>query len=146
MAELWTRSPIMQGNTDNHQLMLISNLCGSIDTTVWPSVEKLDLFSKLNLPQNQKRRVIERMQPYVKDQYALDLLDHLLSLDPKRRYNSDEALNHDFFWTEPLPSPLKLDKYLKSMYEFTAPPRRIQQMKPVQPNQIINQQHYDRIY
>lgn len=34
MAEMWTRSPIMQGNTEQHQLALISQLCGSITTEV----------------------------------------------------------------------------------------------------------------
>jgi len=34
MAEMWTRSPIMQGNTEQHQLTLISQLCGSITTDV----------------------------------------------------------------------------------------------------------------
>jgi cyclin-dependent kinase 9 len=145
MAELWTRSPIMQGNTEQHQIMLISQLCGTIEPSVWPAVDKLELFTKLNLLQGQKRRVIERMQPYVKDQYALDLLDRLLVLDPKNRFDSDEALNHDFFWTEPLPTPLKLDKHIKNMYELTAPPRRVQ-MRPAQAKPVVNQQHYDRVY
>merc|ERR1719400_560665 len=30
MAEMWTRSPIMQGNTEQHQLTLIAQLCGAI--------------------------------------------------------------------------------------------------------------------
>ena len=34
MAEMWTRSPIMQGNTEQHQLALISQLCGSITPEV----------------------------------------------------------------------------------------------------------------
>lgn len=34
MAEMWTRSPIMQGNTEQHQLQLISQLCGSITPDV----------------------------------------------------------------------------------------------------------------
>ncbi|XP_062361451.1 cyclin-dependent kinase 9 isoform X1 [Cinclus cinclus] len=34
MAEMWTRSPIMQGNTEQHQLTLISQLCGSITPEV----------------------------------------------------------------------------------------------------------------
>ena len=55
MAELWTRNPIMQGNTEQNQLTLISHLCGSIAADVWPGVEKLDLFSKMILPANQKR-------------------------------------------------------------------------------------------
>lgn len=36
MAEMWTRSPIMQGNTEQHQLTLISQLCGSITAEVRP--------------------------------------------------------------------------------------------------------------
>jgi serine/threonine protein kinase len=42
----------------------------------------------------------------VQDNYALDLLDRLLALDPAKRISSDEALNHDFFWEEPSPIAL----------------------------------------
>lgn len=149
MAELWTRSPIMQGNTEQHQLDLIIQLCGSIDPSVWPNVEKLPLYNRMQLKQGQKRCVKERIQPVIKDQYALDLLDRLLTLDPKNRIDSDDALNHDFFWTDPLPSNLNLEKYLKSMFEYTAPPRRArpahqqqQQHKPP----VTNEQHFDRVY
>lgn len=58
MAEMWTRSPIMQGNTEQQQLTLISQLCGSITPEVWPGVESLELFTKMELPQGQKRKVI----------------------------------------------------------------------------------------
>lgn len=146
MAELWTRSPIMQGNSEQHQLDLIIQLCGSIDTTVWPNVDKLDLFHKMQLKQGQKRRVKERIQPYIRDQYALDLLDRLLTLDPKTRIDSDESLNHDFFWTEPLPTPLKLEKHSRSMFEYTVPPRRNQPPRPAQSKPVVNEQHFDRVY
>ena len=33
---------------------------------VWPGVESLDLFSKLEIPRGVKRRVKERFKPYVK--------------------------------------------------------------------------------
>ncbi|RUS86335.1 hypothetical protein EGW08_005920, partial [Elysia chlorotica] len=56
MAEMWTRSPIMQGNTEQHQLTLISQLCGSISPDSWPGVDKLDLFNKMELPKGQKRK------------------------------------------------------------------------------------------
>lgn len=52
MAEMWTRSPIMQGNTEQHQLTLISQLCGSITPEVstlatwWPNYWKKLLFSR----------------------------------------------------------------------------------------------------
>lgn len=57
MAEMWTRSPIMQGNTEQQQLTLISQLCGSITPEVWPGVENLDLYNKMELPKGQKRKV-----------------------------------------------------------------------------------------
>ena len=40
----------MQGNTEQHQLTLIAQLCGAITPEVWPGVEKLDLFNKMELP------------------------------------------------------------------------------------------------
>ena len=100
---MWTRSPIMQGNTDQHQLTLIAQLCGAITPEVWPKVENLDLYNKIELPRGSKRRVKERLKPYVKDAYACDLIDKLLWLDPENRIDSDHALNHDFFWTDPMP-------------------------------------------
>lgn len=57
MAEMWTRSPIMQGNTEQQQLTLISQLCGSITPEVWPGVDSLELYTKMELPRDQKRKV-----------------------------------------------------------------------------------------
>jgi len=126
MAEMWTRSPIMQGNTEQHQLTLIAQLCGAISPEVWPGVEQLDLYNKMEIPKNQKRRVKERLRPYVKDQWAVDLLDRLLTLNPAARIDSDAALNHDFFWTDPMPVGLDkmLSQHTQSMFEFLAPIRR----------------------
>ncbi len=103
MAEMWTRSPIMQGSTEQHQIKMIAQLCGAITPDVWPGVEKLELFNKVELPKGCKRRVKERLKPYVKDPFACDLIDKLLLLDPSKRMDADSALNHDFFWTDPMP-------------------------------------------
>ncbi|TRY77905.1 hypothetical protein TCAL_08118 [Tigriopus californicus] len=125
MAEMWTRSPIMQGNTEQHQLTLIAQLCGAITPEVWPGVEYLELYNKLEMPKNQKRRVRERLRPYVKDQAAVDLLDKLLCLCPRERLDSNAALDHDFFWTDPMPEDLgkMLSQHTQSMFEFLAPRR-----------------------
>lgn len=145
MAELWTREPILKGNTDQNQLELIQNLCGSITSEVWTDVEKLELYNRIQLKQDLKRRVKERLGAYIKDQYALDLLDKLLSLDPKKRIDSDEALDHDFFWTEPLPMDLKLEKLNASMFEYTAQNFKRNQFNRQQAKPVM-EQHHDRVY
>lgn len=129
MAEMWTRSPIMQGGSEQHQLMLIGQLCGTISPEVWPDVDKLELYNKMELKKDLKRRVKDRLKAYVKDPFALDLLDRLLTLNPVPRIDADAALNHDFFWTEPDPSDLgkMLSQYNHSMFEYLAPRRRPQQ-------------------
>jgi len=126
MAEMWTRSPIMQGNTEQHQLTLIGHFCGAMNEEVWPGVSKLGLFGKLDMPKESKRRVKERLRPYVKDTLACDLIDKLLTLDPKKRLDADSALNHDFMWSDPMPCSLEgmLANYHKSMFEYNAPTRR----------------------
>jgi len=59
----------MQGNTEQQQLILISQLCGSITTEVWPGVENLDLFNKMDLPRGQKRKVRRNNRQQNKNQY-----------------------------------------------------------------------------
>uniref|UniRef100_T1IY59 Protein kinase domain-containing protein n=1 Tax=Strigamia maritima TaxID=126957 RepID=T1IY59_STRMM len=156
MAEMWTRSPIMQGGTEQHQVTLISQLCGSISPEAWPGVEKLELYNKLELPKGQKRKVKERLKAYVKDQFALDLLDKLLILDPKKRVDSDSALNHDFFWTDPMPGDLArmLSTHTQSMFEFLAPRRRAPQPHAAAPpnagrpptSATTEGQYHDRVF
>jgi len=153
MAEMWTRSPIMQGNTDQHQLTLIAQLCGAISPEVWPNVESLDLFNRVEIPRGVKRRVKERLKPYVKDQYACDLIDKLLTLDPSKRIDADSSLNHDFFWTDPMPCSLErmLSTHGQSMFEYLAPTRRggrpmQAQPLPQHPRHTHNEGYQDRVF
>ena len=126
MCEMWTRRPVMQGETEQHQISLICQLCGSITPDIWPNCDKLDLYTKLELPKEQKRKIRERLRHYIKDAFAVDLIDKLLSLDPKKRLDADAALNHDIFWEDPMPSKTdlahKLSRYKSSMFVMHSNP------------------------
>lgn len=128
MCELWVRHAVMQGDSEQHQLNKIVQFCGSITPEVWPGVERLEYYSKMELPRDQKRKVRDRMAHYVNDPYALDLIDKLLALDPHRRISSSAALDHDFFWEDPEPSSDSLahtlSKLKTSMFEMHSGGRR----------------------
>lgn len=155
MAEMWTRSAIMQGSTEQQQLILISQLCGSLTPEVWPEVENLELYQKMELPSGHKRKVRDRLRPYVKDAHGVDLLDKLLILNPEQRIDADTALNHDFFWSDPMPCELgnMLSHHSQSMFEYLAPPRRAGQNRHNQ-HQMVNplqarpqdNSYQDRVY
>ena len=120
MCEMWTRRAVMQGESEQHQISLISQLCGSITPEIYQGVEALEHFSKLELPKHQKRKIKERLKHYVKDSHCVDLIDRLLVIDPKKRLDSDACLDHDVFLEEPLPNKAelahKLTQFKSSMF------------------------------
>lgn len=57
LGEMWTRLPILQGQTEQSQLMLISELCGSFVPEVWPAVVSLPLYNKIEFSTGYKPKV-----------------------------------------------------------------------------------------
>lgn len=105
----------------------------------------------------QKRTVKERLMRIVQNVSGCDLLDKLLLLDPKTRIDADTALNHDFFWTDPMPSELgkMLSNYHQSMFEFFIQPRQSSHMRrhyrqmntsQMQGNKPQDNSYHDRVY
>ncbi|XP_055327389.1 cyclin-dependent kinase 9-like [Paramacrobiotus metropolitanus] len=144
MCELWTRSPILQGKDEQHQLQLIIHLCGSVTPEVYPDAQGLELFKNLELPKDIRRDIKGRLSRHIKDSLALDLIDRIFTLDPSKRVDTDTALNHDYFWTDPMPQSLgpKMKLLTQSNFEFTAASR--QQLQQAAGNRAPSQAHHIR--
>ncbi|KAB5588194.1 hypothetical protein CTheo_8365 [Ceratobasidium theobromae] len=116
MGEMWTRRPILCGTSDLDQLEKIWDLCGTPDDT-WPGWRDLPGIDgqKPDIP----RRTVSRLRQFfattAMDEFGIDLVCKLLTLNPAVRATAFEALDHDYFWSEPLPcDPTSLPKYASS--------------------------------
>lgn len=85
----------------------------------------------------------------MKDPLGLDLVDKLLILDPKHRIDSDAALDHDFFWTDPMPCEMERLKLLcKSNFHLPNELQRIRNGNASHPikMQTKEEQYYERVF
>ncbi|XP_057830855.1 cyclin-dependent kinase C-2 isoform X2 [Cryptomeria japonica] len=124
-AELLNGKPILPGKSEPEQVNKIYDLCGSPDESNWPGVSKLKYWSSLKPQKPMRRRVKEAFKNF--DKHALDLLERMLTLDPSQRISAKDALDAEYFWTDPVPClPSSLPKY-EASHEFQTKRKRQQQ-------------------
>eukprot|EP01080_Neovahlkampfia_damariscottae_P005390 gene5390-9203_t len=124
-GELLENRPMFPGERELDQLDLIFSLCGTPTKDIWPDAFKLsgwnDISSDTKNKTPYKRVLKEKFKHH--DPKAIDLLDKLLELDPKKRITAEQALNHDWFWTTDKPkNPSNLP--ITTCNELTAKNRR----------------------
>ncbi|XAR60281.1 Cyclin-dependent kinase [Bertholletia excelsa] len=124
-AELLHGKPIFPGKDEPEQLNKIFELCGVPDESNWPGVSKIPWYNNFKPTRPMKRRLREVFRHF--DRHALELLEKMLTLDPSQRISAKDALDAEYFWTDPLPcDPKSLPKY-ESSHEFQTKKKRQQQ-------------------
>jgi cyclin-dependent kinase 12/13 len=137
LAELLAKKPIFPGRNEIDQLELIYKVCGTPNDENWPRAKELAWWDTLKPTKVYKRRVRDGYKDFPPE--ALDLVDRLLVLDPAKRISASEALDSDYFWTEPFPpDPATLPKYPESNHEWEAKKRRQQQQPDAAKRQKVN--------
>ncbi|PPQ72284.1 hypothetical protein CVT24_004673 [Panaeolus cyanescens] len=116
LGEMFTRRPILPGTSDLDQLEKIFYLCGSPNQFSWPYHELLpgcEGVIRFNSHPRRLKDVYESIGPE-----TVDLLDKLLVINPRQRITASEALDHRYFWTDPMPADPKTMPSYEPSHEF----------------------------
>lgn len=79
------------------------------------------MFLRLR-PLNVYLQMWNRIMRLISNPQGCNLLEQLLFLDPEKRCTANLALDHDFFWTDPMPAKLTnvMSKIQTSNFEYTS--------------------------
>ncbi|EPS72121.1 hypothetical protein M569_02636 [Genlisea aurea] len=124
-AELLLRRPFLQGNSDIDQLGKIFGALGTPKPSQWPDMVYLPDYVEYQHVAGQPLRLLF---PMAGDD-ALDLLGKMFLYDPKTRISAEQALEHWYFSTIPLPTdPSLLPR---------PPPRKKDSVNPTSSDAIL---------
>ncbi|KAF5390091.1 hypothetical protein D9757_003869 [Collybiopsis confluens] len=129
-GEMFNRRPILPGNSDVDQLDKIWNLCGTPNQYSWPNYDKLPGFEGMQRFTNTVSRRVKTTWESAGAE-TVDLLDKLLMCNPQDRITASQALEHDYFWTDPMPADPKNLPIYEPSHEFDK--RSHRQMNPHRP-------------
>lgn len=122
-GELLLHKPLIPGKSEENQLHLMCVLLGTPSIRIWPELQSLPLYGRYVLPSCDYNDLNVKF-PSAPDS-CLDLLNKLLTFNPRRRFTSGAALLHRHFTDEPLPQePSQMPTWREHRNE-TANPRSV---------------------
>lgn len=131
LGELFTRQPMFQGrHAELDQLDRIFSICGTPNEVTWPEATIRDDYRKII------KKLKEKYPRKLKTEYAflpskaLDLLDNMLILDPKKRISADAVLEHVWFKSV-TPEPANLPRHC-DCHEMSARRKEKQRQKALE--------------
>ncbi|GFQ07547.1 cyclin-dependent kinase g-2 [Phtheirospermum japonicum] len=130
MAELLSKEPLFNGNSEIEQLDKIFKILGTPNETIWPGFSKLPghrvkfVKHKYNLLRKKFPATSFSGSPVLSDA-GFDLLSKLLTYDPDKRITAEAALSHEWFREVPLP---KSKEFMPTFPAQHAQDRRIRRV------------------
>ncbi|KAG7097601.1 hypothetical protein E1B28_004936 [Marasmius oreades] len=137
-GEMFLRRPILPGTSDIDQLEKIWQLCGTPNQHTWPHHDRLPGCEGITRWKNYPRKIKQAYEAISSE--VCDLMDKLLTCNPQSRITAEVALDHDYFWTDPLPADPKTLPSYEASHEFDKRSQRAMNHRP-QPQPPAMPQH-----
>ncbi|KAL4068600.1 kinase-like domain-containing protein [Scleroderma yunnanense] len=131
LGEMFMRRPILPGTSDIDQLDKIWQLCGTPNQHTWPNFDALPGCEGVKRFPNYSKKLRTAYESIGAE--TCDLMDKLLTCNPRERITASAALDHEYFWTDPLPADPKSLPTYESSHEFDKRGRRNQPPPGVPP-------------
>lgn len=106
LAEMFLKRPLFPGESDLHQLELISKVCGEINESSLgertarhcPGLKTVRLTPPLKPVKGFSALISHELQGHA---LLVDLLTKILKINPDERLSAEQVLNHRYFTAEP---------------------------------------------